>query len=364
MKYIILLSYILFILIVIIWSVHLNDTCKKEDFDNYTSNQEYPPIAMTGNTTNITGQKYGNGVYIASASSYYTPESMEPYKPFSKLTASYYCAWASSWAVYNNSNNYSANQFNTIVNGAPIYGEWLNLQLPNQIILNSYSIQCRNDAWYYQAPYTWIIVGSNDNGKTWNKIDTQNNIKFSQNQLIKFTINNNTTAYNEYRIITIAVNTPGWVSLTQWILYGSSSTVGAPSWTTVYSDNPRIDLGASATDALFNQSKVFRRLCKTCDAEHTEIYYKRITSIPSGWSVYSNMKTVWASANNIINQDFKLYSTYSDLINDSNPWAFCNYDDFGSLIGFPRDCGKSGGVGWQWTSTAQNSTRTNFSYDV
>ena len=56
----------------------------------------------------------------------------------------------------------------------------------------------------------------------------------------------------------------------------------------------------------------------------------------------------WFSADNVMGTDFDLYSTYDDAIAETNAWAYCNYDDPG--IGFPRDCGVSGGVGGQWNS--------------
>jgi hypothetical protein len=56
----------------------------------------------------------------------------------------------------------------------------------------------------------------------------------------------------------------------------------------------------------------------------------------------------WFSSNNMLNKDFELYSTYSDAIQGTNKWSFCNYDDAG--VGFPRDCGPTGFVGGQWNS--------------
>ena len=36
-----------------------------------------------------------------------------------------------------------------------------------------------------------------------------------------------------------------------------------------------------------------------------------------------------------------------DAIAGANPWKYCNYNDYGWQIGFPRDCGPNGGRGWQ-----------------
>ena len=83
------------------------------------------------------------------------------------------------------------------------------------------------------------------------------------------------------------------------------------------------------------------------------IFYQRISSMPASFSAYSNMVNVWASANNHMGTDFKLYSTYGNLTSGSNAWAFCNYDDPSGQIGFPRDCGSSsyyGSPGLQFNS--------------
>lgn len=38
----------------------------------------------------------------------------------------------------------------------------------------------------------------------------------------------------------------------------------------------------------------------------------------------------------MLNQDFKLYSTWGDLLNDTNAWNYCQYDNYG--YGFPYNC--------------------------
>merc|ERR1739842_260359 len=63
--------------------------------------------------------------------------------------------------------------------------------------------------------------------------------------------------------------------------------------------------------------------------------------------------------NNMYLQDFALYSTLDDAINDDNRWTFCNYNDAG--IGFPRDCGPSGHVAFQWTSATRGGKASKFS---
>lgn len=126
----------------------------------------------------------------------------------------------------------------------------------------------------------------------------------------------------------------------------------------------KVDMGARATDALFARSLVFKRECPECDRGHRVVYYKRLTPMPPGFSIYDQMTNVWASKNNVLNKDFRLYGTWEDLLNDTNAWQACNYDDFGNLIGFPRDCGPNGLVGWQWNSRKWPNNKPNIRFSV
>jgi len=112
----------------------------------------------------------------------------------------------------------------------------------------------------------------------------------------------------------------------------------------------QIDIGSGQADNDFLNSgtKLVRRDCAGCRADYQTMFYKRTSAIPDGWSMYKNMYTDWFSLQNVIHIDFELYSTLEDACNNVNQWAYCNYNDPG--IGFPRDCGISGGVGGQWNS--------------
>ena len=135
-----------------------------------------------------------------------------------------------------------------------------------------------------------------------------------------------------------------------------------PNWITVYSKGTfgSIDLGKDQTNLLFNDSLIFKRDCTDCVSTHKEIYYKRITPIPSTFSIYDQFNN-WTSTNNVINIGFKLYSSYNDVLNDTNAWKFCNYDD--PSIGFPRDCGITSAVGGQWNSLTKGG-QPNIKYSV
>lgn len=60
----------------------------------------------------------------------------------------------------------------------------------------------------------------------------------------------------------------------------------------------------------------------------------------------------WKSgAPNAIGVDFQMFSNERDYFDRSageTPWKFCNYDDCGHKVGYPRDCGPTGPDKFQW----------------
>jgi hypothetical protein len=118
-------------------------------------------------------------------------------------------------------------------------------------------------------------------------------------------------------------------------------------------------MGQAFTDSRFQQSGVFRRLSNSL---FPQIYYKRLTPIPSGWSAYSNMLYTWASASNLLGVDFKLYESYSDLLTDTSAWQFCNYDSGG--VGAFRDCGPTGFVPYHWNGFQRDNGILDYEFDV
>ena len=76
--------------------------------------------------------------------------------------------------------------------------------------------------------------------------------------------------------------------------------------------------------------------------------YKRISEVPDGFDAYSVFTYTWISKNNILNKDFEIYDNLEDMKANKSKWIYCNYDD--TDVGYPRDCGKSQTVDWQWFS--------------
>ena len=64
-------------------------------------------------------------------------------------------------------------------------------------------------------------------------------------------------------------------------------------------------------------------------------YYKRLT-YKALFDLYTNFAVTWSDQSNVLNQDFKMYTNYSDLLQDSNSWQYCDYNM--PNVGYPADC--------------------------
>ncbi len=104
-------------------------------------------------------------------------------------------------------------------------------------------------------------------------------------------------------------------------------------------------------DAAVRTTGQFVRYCDTCDESHKEIVYKRLTPLPSDKSFGDIVFNVWASEDNELGVDFKMYSSLRDANRGgAKAWKFCNYDDETKQIGFPRDCGPKEATKFQWNT--------------
>lgn len=193
----------------------------------------YPPTSLetgvTGSnpyTTIVSAQSYGNGTYIVTTSS--NLGGWLAYFAFNKAVNN--SGWASAGQPYTLSTGiYGITTYSTVISGSTINGEWIQIQLPNAIILGSYTFTSRTDASVWQNPYTWYIAASND-GSTWVQIDYKTlQVCSSLGQVRTFTINNNTTAYSYYRIVVSGIQPSagdGYVSISEIYLYPSPALSG------------------------------------------------------------------------------------------------------------------------------------------
>ena len=83
-------------------------------------------------------------------------------------------------------------------------------------------------------------------------------------------------------------------------------------------------------------------------------YYKRLT-YKGLFDFYANFAVTWSNQSNVLNQDFKMYSSYTDLLGDLNPWQYCKYNM--QNYGYPGYCGvnSKAAVSNMWTGFTSNT---------
>jgi len=145
----------------------------------------------------------------------------------------------------------------------------------------------------------------------------------------------------------------------------ATASVGLNMTTALFSagDFGMLDVSKDKFNELARKTGVLRRVCNDCAADYQNIVYVRLTMIDT-FDYYENMLIVWSDTDNKMGTDFNLYSTMDDARAGANPWEFCNYNDYGAQIGFPRDCGPTRPTGWQWNSFKHSGTRQSYVYYV
>lgn len=200
---------------------------------NAQNNTKFPPGAMTAASTTFTGTSILDGVYTATASNSY---DHNPYRAFDNNTSTY---WG-ELNTYNSSGVYTGGigtaVTNLVTNTTTSYtGEWLQIQVPNAVTLNSFSLMGRQDQslFLYRTPNTFYVAGSNDNS-TWQLIHSTSGAQFTS-AMQYFTCNaNNINKYRYFRIIVnkisnVDANGPGgaYIDIAAWDLYTQMNLVNA-----------------------------------------------------------------------------------------------------------------------------------------
>ena len=126
--------------------------------------------------------------------------------------------WTVSGVFYSDGNYTRSPATTTIIDGVSYAGEWLQIQLPQAIVLHKYSLLGRWNE-ITRSPKLFYLAGSNDNS-TWTMLDTQTNITgWIVGIPFEFTVNRKSNAYRYFRIVINQNNGSGWLSIQQWELY-------------------------------------------------------------------------------------------------------------------------------------------------
>ena len=199
-----------------------SDTVPSIDVGTPLTLVEYPPVALSSATTtagpitiNVAGAFYGNGNYVVTASSVYDSTGYGPWKGFNKTPGAE--AWISTGGTYNTTTPYAATSGGpTTVSGTSYTGAFLQMQLPDSIILKSYSIRGLT-----ANIGKWVIAGST-NGTSWSLVDSKEWGSWVPGTDSYFSTSN-TSSYAYYRIIILnmaAVN--GYAVMVEWRLFADT----------------------------------------------------------------------------------------------------------------------------------------------
>jgi alpha-tubulin suppressor-like RCC1 family protein len=160
--------------------------------------REYPPAAMTSNTTTLS-----DGIYVAKL----VPDDNwgKAYIAFNKTNID--TPQASSGARFDGSGQYIGGLSTTYIENGSSFtqvGDWIQLQMPTSIILTSYSLSAFGD-YVARSPKTLRLVGST-NGSSWYHIDFRTNLTWTNNETKTWNVSAS-TPYSYFRLIDGAHNT-------------------------------------------------------------------------------------------------------------------------------------------------------------
>jgi hypothetical protein len=184
-----------------------------------------PPYSMTANTTTFAGNSIYDGTYILTASN-------STYQNLNTLYTICNDAYASTSNVFSPGQYYNANtgaytgSTSTTVSGVSQSGEWVQMQVPNPIVLYSFELEFYWPTQSYTAK-SFLIAASND-GTTWTNIYDNTNASFVYDTGQTFVVTGSPIPYRYFRLIvrsTSGVYGCDFWFLDQWKLYTNENDV-------------------------------------------------------------------------------------------------------------------------------------------
>ena len=206
---------------------------------------EYPPFAMTG---------YSQGGYVVSSTTNYydAGNPLYPWQVFNDSNNNRYQSIRSDYS--SSTGNYTGTVNQTTVDGSLVGGEWVQLELPNKISLNRFTVALNMGSHGGRMGRSYVLAGSN-NGSTWTTVSThtQSYGNGGDGNDVNHTVNS-TTTYKYYRLIATSTfhntqaNGGSW-ALSRWKLYGhrENDLVRLPDPTNVLK-YPHFYFGNKTTD--------------------------------------------------------------------------------------------------------------------
>jgi hypothetical protein len=208
----------------------------------YDIERMYPPVRnVSSKNHTISGQSYGNGIYIIDESSVYT-QANGNFHPFNCFNTS--DSIGGVWKI----NNYSAGVYINGTNTAKpesfdgVYkGDWIKIKLPVSIKLTSFQFKQRIG--YLESPKDFKIYGSN-NDTNWVELKSETNATYT-NEFHDGTVSSNNT-YNYFVLVVNKISNSGrLLNFDEWYIYGKSVLVPEENQTKyniTFSENTEVQL--------------------------------------------------------------------------------------------------------------------------
>ena len=186
---------------------------------NIPEERMYPPIRnFTTDSSVISGQLYGNGLYIFTASSYYYPA---PYENPHKICNNENIGWT-TLIPYGTSGQYSGS-----FSLGGYNGEWVKIQLPVKIKLSKYIIQ-HGQYETARSPSIYKIFGSNDD-VAWTELHSKST-GLVASDYISSKYEESIITGNYYNYFALVVNKTigqNYLTVGEWFLYGNEMPTSA-----------------------------------------------------------------------------------------------------------------------------------------
>lgn len=222
------------------------DLVSSIDLSAASSNQEFPPVNLTGTSTTVTinDASYGLGTYTVTAST--GSSASRVFNKGSSSTAS----WTSAPSTYTASTGAYAGSVQTVTTtNSSNAGEYIQLQLPVDVILNSYSLLASSSSTEAtkQMPTTFKIFGSTTGTDgSWTELNSQSGLTWSASETKTIGVVPG-AFYRYFRLVANVIGNTGQSSgrdplaINEWRLY-ATYVPQYPKWRATLSLNSATDL--------------------------------------------------------------------------------------------------------------------------
>jgi hypothetical protein len=222
---------------------------KPRGYINYTEMRMYPPVRNIASANHlVTGESYGNGVYVTSQSESYDG-NRNGYSAFntSMNTGPHFNSTYTSAGVYN-SDKY-------VVDG--YLGDWIKVKMPVKINLARYGFRQRV-SYETRAPGQYKIYGSNDDTTWVELVHKTSTISYNSYEFKEYV-----TTSGEYSYFALVVNR----------LVGSTNIFNFDEW---YIYGKELDYVNNVVDnhTIFNKQRIREYTILAADATNLVAWYK------------------------------------------------------------------------------------------